>query len=191
MNDVYAGRPNLGGFWGEIAPCEHMVQIYANDDVFLDSLEGFVHGGLVAGDGVVVIATQIHIGSLEARLVRRGLDVASAQAAEQFIALDAQETLDKFIVSGWPDEGLFRKFVLKTLESAGRGGRRVRAFGEMVAVLWGNGNSGATVRLEHLWKRLCEDEKLSLFCAYPKSGFTRDAQLSLQEIFDLHSRVMS
>ena len=61
----------------------------------------------------------------------------------------------------------------------------------MVAVLWANGNNGATVRLEHLWKRLCEDEKLSLFCAYPKSGFTRDAKTSLQEIFDLHSRVMS
>ena len=190
-NDIYAGRPNLGGFWGEIAPCDHMVQIYENDDVFLDSLEGFVHGGLVAGDGVVLIATEIHVASLEARLVQRGLDVAAARAAEQFIALDAEETLSKFMVSGWPDEGLFRKFVLKTLERAGRGGRRVRAFGEMVAVLWANGNSGATVRLEHLWKKLCQDEKLSLFCAYPKSGFTRDAKTSLKEIFDLHSKVMS
>jgi len=29
-------------FWGEIAPSDHLVQIYENDDVILDSLQGFV-----------------------------------------------------------------------------------------------------------------------------------------------------
>ena len=56
------------------------------------------------------------------------------------------------------------------------GGRRVRAFGEMVAVMWARGEQGATVRLEHLWHRLCQSEAFSLFCAYPRIGFTQDAE---------------
>ena len=37
-------------FWGEISPCEHLVQFYEEDGVFLDTLEGFVGGGLRAGE---------------------------------------------------------------------------------------------------------------------------------------------
>jgi hypothetical protein len=41
-------RPDV--FWGEITPCEHSVQIYDDDAVFLDALEGFIAGGLRKGD---------------------------------------------------------------------------------------------------------------------------------------------
>lgn len=61
-------------FWGEISPCEHLVHIYQDDDVFLNSLEGFVSGGILAGDGVVVIATPPHLASLQNRLINRGID---------------------------------------------------------------------------------------------------------------------
>ena len=33
-------------FWGEIPPCDHLIQIYNDDAVFLDTLEGFAAGGL-------------------------------------------------------------------------------------------------------------------------------------------------
>jgi hypothetical protein len=178
-------------FWGEVAPCDHVVQLYEDDDIFLDSLEGFVSGGLLAGDGVIVIATPAHAASLAGRLIGRGIDLAAAKATDQYIELDAVDTLDKFMVGGWPDEDEFRRFVLQTLQRAGAGGRRIRAFGEMVAVLWSQGNNGATVRLEHLWQRLCREEAFSLFCAYPKSGFTRDAQASIREICEAHTRVAS
>lgn len=178
-------------FWGEISPCEHMVQIYQDDGVFLDSLEGFVSGGILAGDGVVVIATPMHLSALRTRLSARGIDVAKAASQDQYIALDAEETLAKFMVKGWPDETLFKMFVTDTLIRAKSGGRRVRAFGEMVAILWAQGSTGATVHLEHLWHRLCHEQTFSLFCAYPKSGFTRDASLSIQEICETHSRVVS
>lgn len=52
-------------FWGEISPCEHLVQIYQNEGVFLDSLEGYVAGGILADDGVVVIATPAAFGVFE------------------------------------------------------------------------------------------------------------------------------
>lgn len=178
-------------FWGEIAPCEHLVQIYAEQGVFLDSLEGFVAGGLLASEGVIVIATKAHLIALEQRLWVRGLDLSAARERDQYIPLDATEALSKFLVRGWPDEGLFEQFVREMLGRAGKDGRRVRAFGEMVAVLWARGQSGATIQLEHLWHRFCHSKAFSLFCAYPRSGFTQDADASIREICAAHSRVFA
>lgn len=177
-------------FWGEIAPCEHLVQIYEDDQVYLDSLEGFIAGGLRAGDGVIVIATQAHRDALDQRLIERQIDIAAAKARDQYISLDAEETLAKFMVNGWPDEIIFEKVVSGLLDRARKHGR-VRAFGEMVALMWNQGFHGATVGLEHLWHRLCRKEAFSLFCAYPKSGFTDDARISVKNICDTHSRVIS
>lgn len=177
-------------FWGEISPCEHLVQIYQDEGVFLDSLEGFIAGGILAGDGVVVIATPEHLVALNERLVARNIDIATAIKSEQYLALDAEETLSKFMVMGWPDEDFFRAFVTNILQRAKGHNRRVRAFGEMVALLWARGNTGATVQLEHLWHRLCQELSFSLFCAYPKIGFTRNASASIKEICDTHSRVL-
>ena len=180
-------------FWGELAPCEHLVQLYEHDDVFLDTLEGYVYGGLHAGDAVVVIATARHAKDLTERLRRRGVDVDRERRLRNFILLSAEETLHSFVSDdGWPNDDKFYKVVKKILERArGEEGRRVRAFGEMVVVLWDRGQNAATVRLEHLWDKFCREEKdFSLFCAYPKAGFTDFALKSLQDICALHSRVI-
>ena len=178
-------------FWGEIAPCEHLVQIYADDEVFLKALEGFVAGGFDAGDGVVVIATGSHRRNLEERLRRRGFDLDAALLRDQFIPLDAEDTLARFMVDGWPDDERFCEMVAELIGRAGSGGRRVRAFGEMVSLLWTRGDCGATVRLEYLWNNLCKQSTFSLFCAYPKIGFTESPDLAVQAICAVHSRIIS
>jgi hypothetical protein len=183
------GQPEI--FWGEIAPCEHLVQIYASDAAFLDMLEGFAAGGIQAGDSVVVIATPSHLHALEERLLARGFNLAAARGRDQYIALDAAETLAKFMVKSWPDDRRFHRLIRNLLSRGRAGGRRVRAFGEMVAVLWAQGRSGATVRLEKLWHELCQSEPLCLFCAYPRIGFTRDTEESMKEICATHSRVFT
>jgi hypothetical protein len=178
-------------FWAEIAPCEHMVQIYSQDNAFLDALEGFAAGGLGAGEGVVIIASPSHLASLESRLRAAGINVELAILQDRYIALDADRTLRKFMMRGWPDDVLFEQVVTDLLKRAGGGGRRVRAFGEMVALLWEEGHTGATVRLEHLWHRMCHERGFSLFCAYPRVGFTQDADMSMREICAAHSKVLN
>lgn len=177
-------------FWGEIAPCEHLVQLYTNDDIFLDALEGFIGGGLHAGDGIILIATPAHLQGLEKRLLTQGFNVSAARARDQYIALDAAEVLSQFMAKGWPDEALFQQFVYDLLTRARGNGRQVRAFGEMVAILWAQGHNGATLELERLWHVLCQKEAFSLFCAYPRSGFTQDTHESIQEIRATHSQVI-
>jgi hypothetical protein len=178
-------------FWGEIAPTEHLVQIYGDDVVFLDSLEGFVLAGLQKGEAVIMIGTPSHRRALETRLTNTELDVVRARNEDQYVPLDAEETLDSFMVSGWPDEERFQKVIAGILTRAGKGGRKVRAFGEMVALMWANGLHGATVRLEHLWHRLCHAHTFSLFCAYPQSCVTQDPHQSMREILTTHTQTIN
>jgi MEDS: MEthanogen/methylotroph, DcmR Sensory domain len=177
-------------FWGEIAPCEHMAQFYEHDGVLLDTLAGFIGGGLKAGEGTIVIATAGHLRALEDRLEDDGVDMGLAMAQRRFIALDAEQALAKFMVKQWPDEQLFSNFVTDLTTRARGNGRRVRAFGEMVALLWATGHTAATIRLEYLWHQVCKSENFSLFCAYPKMGFTEDAAKSIADICELHSKVI-
>jgi len=178
-------------FWAEIAPCEHVVQIYENDESFLDLLTAFVSGGVQAGEAVVLIATESHLSALDKKLEDLGHSVSELISTHQYIRLDAQETISKFMVNDWPDENLFNQVVSGVITRAKGNGRKVRAFGEMVAILWAKGQIGATVRLEQLWNKFCETEAFCLFCAYPQSGFTQDARDSLIHICSAHSKIIT
>jgi hypothetical protein len=177
-------------FWAEMAPCEHVVQIYGDDRVFLDGLEGFVGNALRQGEAAIVIATAMHLHGLEERLRRNGVDVDVARRENRYVSRLAEETLDSFMVEDWPDEQRFRG-AMESLIRIARGGkgRKVRAFGEMVAILWSRGNHAATIHLELLWSKVCSAEKFPLYCAYPRDTFSRNATESIVEICRIHSRV--
>jgi DcmR-like sensory protein len=175
-------------FWGEISPSEHAVHVYGDDEVFMDALEGFIGAGLRAGEAAIVIATPDHLARLEERLDRHGFDVEAARREGGYLGLPAERILREFMVDGWPDEQRFHEVITTLLGKMRANGRRVRAFGEMVALLWSQGHVAATVRLEHLWNKLCEEERFPLFCAYPRAGFTGDPTESLRELCAAHTR---
>jgi len=181
----------IDAFWGELSPCDHSVQIYESDHDFLDALEGYVAAGIRQGDAIILIATPAHLSGLERRLSANGFDIAAATARSQYFALDARATLDKFLVNGWPDEKLFNELVTRLLGDARRRYANIRAFGEMVALMWAEGHCGATVQLEHLWSRLCVEQGFSLFCAYPKAGFTMPAVDAIEKVCAAHSAVFT
>jgi hypothetical protein len=183
-----ASREIADIFWAELSACDHCVQVYDTDDVFLDALEGFVAAGIRNGEAIVLIATPAHLQALESRLANGGFDVQLATRRGQYIALDARQTIATFMVDGWPDEALFFQVIDRILATAKANYPKVRAFGEMVAIMWEQGHCGATVRLEHLWTRLCEERTFPLFCAYPKTGFTHNAADAIKQICDAHSR---
>jgi hypothetical protein len=173
-------------FVSEICPCEHLLQFYDDEGACLDTLHRFVSGGLALGESVIVIATIEHLSALEARLGAH-LNLALARAQDRYIALDAAATLERFMVDGWPDEQRFRAVVASLLARAGLGNRRVRAFGEMVGLLWARGQRNATIRLEELWHDVYRAANFSLLCAYPQRAFGDEAQDSVARIRQNHS----
>lgn len=157
----------------------------------MDTLEGFVKSGLAAGECVVLIATASHVTALTERLSDKGFAVADLTADDQLILLDAEEILTQFMVNGWPEAKLFDQTVSRIIRRATDRNRPVRAFGEMVALLWAKGEKAATVHLEILWNRFCETQCFCLFCAYPRSGFTQDVNSSAHTICCAHAKMIS
>lgn len=192
MNIMRTGVPDAKTppviFWGEIAPCEDLAQIYTNPADFLDILVDFIGNGLRADEGVIVIATRAHLVALRQQLPLRGFNLAGTHKRQQYIALDAREALAKFMVRGWPDEQRFGQFVSTILAQARCEGQRVRVFSEMAAVSWALGQMGAVRRLGQLWQQRCQAAENSLLCVYPPNDFTQSAETSLQEICAIHAR---
>jgi hypothetical protein len=189
MNTAHLSHDREASRLARIEPCDHVLHVYENDGVFLDTLEGFVSGGFRGGETVVVIATAPHLYALDYRLKAAGRDVDALRLHGQYITLDARDALDSFLVDGFPDDSLFAEHIIRLIETAQVGGKRVRAFGEMVALLWAEGSRGATLRLEQMWNTLCRENGLSLFCAYPRDA---DGEAdNFDEIRALHSHVIT
>lgn len=171
-----AARGEAGG---EPGASDHVVQFYDAEVFLLDAVGEFIGSALRAGDVGIVVATAAHRAGLEDRLHRAGVDVAAARAGDRYVALDAAETLSAFLRDGLPDPAGFAEVIGGLIARAVAGGRRVRVFGEMVALLAGEGNSTATVRLERLWNDLLKVHTFSLFCAYPMDGLGGEALADL------------
>jgi signal transduction histidine kinase/CheY-like chemotaxis protein len=192
----FGGGISLGEFaprsvWSDMSDSEHFAQFYETDASLLDSLSGFIGIGLEAGDACVVVATETHREGLDDRLQVYGLDLAAARASGQYVSLDAAETLSKFTVDGVLQPELFVEFVGDIIRRAAEGGRRVRAFGEMVSLLWAEGDHDAALRLEGFWNELRESHHFSLFCGYPMSGFGGEAFAEpLSRVCAGHTRVI-
>ena len=170
---------------------EHFVQFYEADGFLLNSLSGFVGTALKAGEGAVVVATQAHRDGLDELLSANGLDVATASNSGHYLSLDAAETLAQFMVDDSPDEKRFIEVVGGVVGQLSQGRPKVRAFGEMVALLWADANYTGAIRLEELWNNLQKEYCFSLFCAYPISAFEDEKfGTSLGSVCTTHSRVI-
>jgi hypothetical protein len=174
--------------WGEIAPNDHIAHFYDDDETFLITMAGFIAEGLAKGESVIMIATPQHLSRLAHLLGSNGVDLMRPLAEDRYIALDAAVALSCFMVDDRPNEEMLASLVSYLIKRASRNGRRIRAFSEMVSLLWARGNQSATVRLEHLWNQYCRDYRFCMLCSYPKAGFTSNPAQSVAEICAHHTR---
>jgi PAS domain S-box-containing protein len=168
------------------------VQFYETDDSLLDSVSDFIGAGLGSGTACIVIATSAHREGLAQRLQANNLDPSVAHAQGKYFALDATETLAQILRDESPDPTQFASIIGGTIEHAVKGQKRTRIFGEMVTLLWQQGNPMAALQLEDLWNELrYTTHPFSLFCAYPMSLFTKQTHEKLfTKVCDQHSLVI-
>jgi hypothetical protein len=160
--------------WSELLdraePEEHVVQLYGADDQLLTrNVSRYFAEGLKRGDGLVLIATSEHTEAILRQLNEESSDASPAQHDGRLVVLDARATLDRFLVDGQPNQDLFRDIVGNVLDAVRvrSVSGSVRAFGEMVGLLWVEGQRSAAGRLEEYWNELLSGSTVSLFCAYP------------------------
>lgn len=170
---------------------EHLVQFYHDEQALMGLLSSYFKIGIENGDCFIVIATDSHLQSIKDCL-GHFMDIDRAKALGKYIPLDAQKTLAEFMVKGLPDAKKFNHYVGNLVARASLHGKRVRAFGEMVALLWSQGNKDGALKLEKLWNNLSKTRDFSLLCSYPISNFySTDEQMPFPQICTLHSNVIT
>ena len=165
-------RPQSGG---------HFVQLYEADETALTQNVGhYLWEGIRHGDGVLVIATSEHRDLFSEHLARLGADVSALVEHRQLVLLDAQDTLLQFMVDGQPDWERFEKVIRGAMRDVhpAEGADGLRAYGEMVGILWKVRQFAAAIRLEQLWNKLLEQSAFSLYCAYAIDVFGKEFEVA-------------
>lgn len=169
----------------------HYVQFYEDDEFLYEIVADFLEVGMLAGEPAIVIATESHRAGFSRALELRKVDIEGAHASGQLTMLDAHATLSLFMRDGMPDRSLFRSAIGPVIEAGRRSGERIRAYGEMVDVLWRAGNPQAALRLEGLWNELGQAQSFSLLCAYVMGNFYKASdQADVVRICDAHAHVL-
>jgi DcmR-like sensory protein len=159
----------------------HFVQFYQDDAFVIENISYLAGRTLQAGNSSVLIATESHLRVIENHLTQSGLDLKEPLAAGRYVALDAEKTLSRFLVDGWPNWAQCYETVGGLIRSATEKSenRFVLAFGEMVALLCAADKADAALCLEHLWNSLAEVYRSSLYCAYPLRNFDNEPDLNI------------
>ena len=121
------------------AQSTHAVHFYERDDELADKVARFIGDGLLSGEAAIIVATAAHRALFVRRLRDMNIDVEAARVAGSLTLLDAEGTLARFMDGDRPDPELFRRSVGSAIESActrGTQAVKVRAYGEMVDILW-------------------------------------------------------
>jgi len=170
---------------------EHLVQFYDTEQFLVDTASEFVASALLAGDAAIVIATATHRSPIEAALRPLGIDVTVAGSADRYVAVDAAVLLDELMFDRALDVERFRDVMVPLIERAGTGGRRLRVFGEMAALLWQAGDVASTLALERLLTDLESTHHLARLCAYPLRAFEREGSAdAFKQICERHAKVI-
>jgi len=159
----------------------HGVRFYDRERDLLSAVAGYVVDGWTAGDVCVLIMTAEHRAALRWRLASHGL--AAARAEGRLVELDAAGTLQAFMRDGRPDPELFDATVGALVRECAVGAR-MRAFGEMVDVLWTEGNPDGALELEALWAGLQQTARFTLLCGYGSSRMSSEGRSSVRAAHD-------
>jgi hypothetical protein len=173
----------------------HSVHIYDEHSSLIKRLCGVVSSGLKVGNSVLIVATALHRDQLVKEMLDAGVDVPQHARDGRFAMYDAEETLETFMLNGRPDRTLFTQSVGNLLNRARQKARSkdqgLTVFGEMVAVLWEQGNKQAALELEALWNEALSSSAFHLHCAYPRWDFMNTAdEAAITEVCNIHSHVL-
>jgi anti-sigma regulatory factor (Ser/Thr protein kinase) len=177
----------------EQLPGGHAVCFYGDEQELVEVVCAELVAAERAGCAMVVIATPEHTAAFDRALAGSGLDLDALRGCGRLVSLDAAATLAALRPGGRFDPAGFRELIGGTLQAAlaTSGGRGIAAYGEMVALLWDEGEVLPAIELESLWNELGREIDFSLLCGYPQVSLGRPGDDgALREVCRLHDRLL-
>lgn len=171
---------------------DHAVTFCRTDAELADAATEYLLASLRGGGAAIAVATAPHLRQIDRRISEAGIDPVAAQAHGAYLTMDASATVAEFLSGGWPDPAAFWRTISPVVGRAASGHRRVCVFGEMVSLLWADGQCAAAIEVEALSTELARQHHFSLLCAYvgaAPTGPDLDDELAL--VVAAHTRVAS
>jgi hypothetical protein len=169
------------GLLAAAGPRDHIVQLYQDQQFLNRAVCRFAAGAIANGEGVILVPTAAHWEAFRPRLEAEGVDVEGSQARGQLTVVDADELLPRFMRDAMPDAPVFLGLAAQVIAKA-RGQDRypkVRWWGEMVNVLWEQGNVAASMSLEDQFDRLAKHHEIAIFCSFVMDNFNSEVHSRL------------
>ena len=171
---------------------QHAVQFYENELSLYTTVAGFLGQGLVDGQPAILISTDAHRDAILLHLEGRHIDVTTALRTGDLVVLEVHEALRQFMKSDMPGAAAFDALLGAVIDRTLRGRSKqtmVRAYGEMVDVLWKENKPDAAVRLEMLWNKLAMRYGFALLCGYAMGNFYKETE-RFEEICRQHAYIV-
>ena len=89
------------------APCDHIVQLYQDQDFLSRAVCRFARAGFANREGIILVSTLNHWKAFRPSLEAEGVDVEAARDRGQLTVVDADELLPRFMRDGMPDSAVF------------------------------------------------------------------------------------
>jgi hypothetical protein len=162
---------------------DHIVQTYQDPAFLADAVAEYLGSGLRRGEAAIVIARPQHVARFQEKL-------GTPADRGQLIILDAEETLARFMADGMPQWNAFHEVIGGLIAQVRLQYPAVRAYGEMVDILWQEGRREAAIRLEEFWNELTRLQTFSLFCAYAMDHLDAASYSGLESVCRTHTHFL-
>ena len=170
----------------------HEVQFYESEEFLYETVCDFLSDGVRAAQPIVVICTPQHRHAFMQWLRSLQVEPADLVDGRDVVWLDARETLASFMDGDVPNARRFLASVGGIFDKllANRPYVVARAYGEMVDLLWKDGNTEGAIAVEALWNDLASSYSFSLLCAYAMGNFLKETHAErFRDICSLHGRI--
>jgi hypothetical protein len=168
-----------------VAAHPHTLAFHGSDAELIEVLAPYVAEGLARDERVVVVLSDPHRAALHEALHERGIDSTRARRSGAYLPWGAEETLSTLLVNGTLDRDRFVGTIGGLL-----GSPPVRAYGEMVALLWERGDGGAALEIEDLWNQRRRSRPLSLLCAYSAAPVSESSLPDVGRLCEVHDTLV-
>jgi len=171
---------------------DHALHFYAEDARLATTVAAFLAPAFSGEDAVIAIGTRAHLSAIEQRLRSDGHAVDAVRKTGRYVTMDVERIIPALLRNGLPTQETFDAAVGAHVAKLAERHGHVRAFGEIVSVLWGRGKQQAAMRLEELWNDALGYHPLSLICGYSLRGARPPVdEPGQRRIMSVHSRLIA